>query len=50
MPPLSPERRRQVTESRMAFWQVLREAMAADLAPPAEAQPDVERVAPPRAA
>ena len=29
---LSPEKRRQVMQSRIDFWQVLREAMAADLA------------------
>lgn len=32
MTALSVEKRRQVMQSRMAFWQVLREAVAADLA------------------
>lgn len=34
MSSLSIEKRRQVMQSRMAFWQVLREVVAADLAAP----------------
>lgn len=50
MTALSVEKRRQLMQSRIAFWQVLREAVAADRALPAQAQIGPKRVVARRAA